>query len=113
MAVDAWALGRLGVGEPISIPILDSIPLTRALDTIGRIGALDLMGYQERWVAPHDCGLTEADVRARGLRVLRDGKLDAVLDKVFDEFHSSGSRKKMTIHNAYGWFAYWFTLMGG
>ncbi|WP_046869226.1 TniQ family protein [Microvirga massiliensis] len=110
---DRWVLGRLGVGTPASVPILDAMTLTGALDTIGRVGALDLGGYRERWAEPSDFDVPVERVRARGFVILRDGDLDALLDRVHAEFSASGSVKPAAIGTAYGWFYHWFNFRKG
>lgn len=107
--MDQWVLARLGIGQSEPVPILDKMSLTYALDTMGRIGALDLGGYRENWAQPHDFAIPEAKVRARGFRILESGRLDYVLDKVYSEFIRSKSPKHAAVHSAYGWFGQWFT----
>jgi len=46
--MDRWVLGRLGVGKSDKVPVLESMSLSQALDTTGRIGVLDLGGYPSR-----------------------------------------------------------------
>lgn len=110
---DRWVLGRLGVGTPVPVPILDALPLAGAIDLIGRVGSLDLAGYRERWAEPEDFGVPAAHVCARGFAILRDGGLDALLDRVHAEFLASGSRRPIRIGTAYGWFYHWFNFRKG
>lgn len=110
MAMDRWVLGRLGIGQPTSVPILDAMKLTDALDTMGRIGSLDLGGYRENWAQPQDFDRPTAEVRALGYQILEQSRLDEVLDKVHREFLLSTSSKPSSVHSAYGWFGHWFTF---
>ncbi|MBN9598742.1 MAG: TniQ family protein [Afipia sp.] len=107
--MDKWVLARLGIGQSGPVPILDKMSLTHALDTMGRIGALDFGGYRKNWVQPRDFEIPEAEVRARGFRILHESRLDAVLDKVYEEFMRSKPSATASVHSAYGWFGRWFT----
>ena len=113
VATDRRVLGRLGVGTPVPVPILDAMSLTGALELIGRVGALDLGGYRERWAEPDDFDVPAAHVRARGFRILRDGALDALLDRIHAEFLASRRGKPIRIGTAYGWFYHWFNFRKG
>ncbi len=110
IAMDRWVLGKLGVGSSRPLPILDAMNLTDALDTMGRIGSLDLGGYRDKWVQPQDFDIPTAEVRARGYRVLESNSLGDVLEKVYRGFVRTKSSKPAALHSAYGWFGHWFTF---
>ncbi|WP_454000462.1 TniQ family protein [Afipia felis] len=107
MEMDRWVLGRLGVGKPEPFPLLDKADICRAQHIIGIIGILEIRGYDERWLRPRDFDEPEAVVRARGFRVLKQGRLGEILDRVYESFRSSRSDMPETIKNAYGWFGDW------
>lgn len=106
--VDQWALGRLGVGNAVSAPSLDTMPLKAALHVIERIGILDARGYRNTWMDIGDLDVSAADLRSRGFQAIKEGRLRAVLDKVYAGYLASERRRPPTINNAYGWLAEWF-----
>jgi hypothetical protein len=109
--MDRWVLGRLGVGNRVTFPVLDKIPLKQAIDTIGQIGALDIGGYRQEWLEARDLEMPEAEVRARGFEILKTRRLDKVLDNVYDQFLASGDHTVARLHTAYGWFGHWFSFL--
>jgi hypothetical protein len=111
LELDQWILTRMGVGVARDVPILDGLSLGRVLDILTQIGILDLGGYRKHWTEPRDLNLTVADVRSRGFRILRDGALDTVLDRVYSEFLASPEAKAPTMKSAYGWFGHWFASL--
>jgi hypothetical protein len=113
LAMDAWVLGRLGVHEPAALPILDAMPFTRALDTIGRIGVLALSGFQNIWPGLDSFEMPIQSVRAHGFKILQEEELDAVFNDVYEGFLASGSKEKPTLDRSYGWFIKWLRFNGG
>lgn len=112
--MDRWLLARLGVGSfPDRIPLLDALSLDDAIDMMGRIGSLDLGGYQERWAEPQDFALPLERVRAHGFRVIVDGAIEVALDRAYAGFLASGSTKPASLGTAYGWFYHWFNFRKG
>lgn len=112
MDIDRWILSRLGVGKPVQCAILDAAPLSQALGLIGQVGILEVGGFRENWTEANELGLSVAEARARGFKILRDGGLDEVLDKVYGEFLASSSGKPRTINYVYGWFSRWWSTIG-
>ncbi|WP_080964156.1 TniQ family protein [Rhodopseudomonas palustris] len=111
VAMDRWALARLGVGRPVKFPPLDKMSLKQALETIGQIGALDIGGYAKDFVEANGFDVPEAEVRARGFKTLKDNGLDRLLDRVHNDFLKSGDSHVITMRTAYGWFGYWFSSL--
>jgi hypothetical protein len=109
--LDRWILGRLGVVMAPDVSVLEALPLRRALDILSQIGILEIGGYRKHWTEARDLNLTVADVRSRGFRILRDGALDAVLDRVYREFLASPEARVPTMKSAYGWFGHWFASL--
>jgi site-specific recombinase XerD len=111
VAMDRWALARLGVGRRVKFPALDKMPLKQAIETIGQIGALDIGGYAKDFVEANGFDVPEAEVRARGFKTMKDDGLDRLLDRVHNEFLKSGDSHVITMQTAYGWFGYWFSSL--
>jgi hypothetical protein len=111
LELDQWLLSRLGVGTASNVPVLDALPLRQVLDILAQIGILDIGGYRKHWTEARDLDLTVADVRSRGFRILRDGALDAVLDRIYNEYLASPEAKAPTMKTAYGWFGHWFASL--
>ncbi|WP_441229640.1 TniQ family protein [Tardiphaga sp. 215_C5_N2_1] len=109
--MDRWALGRLGVGKTVGLPVLDKMPLKQAIDTIGQIGALDIGGYRDHWVEARELDMPEVQVRARGFEILKHRRLDGLLDNVYDQFLRSGHNGVAKMHTAYGWYGHWFSFL--
>ncbi|MGP9811386.1 TniQ family protein [Rhodopseudomonas sp. NSM] len=107
LEMDRWILSRLRVGGVSSVPLLDSMNVGTALHVIQNVGLLDLGGYQTAWPEPRDFGVSVAEVRSRGFRILRLEQLNEVVDRVYVEFVATNSGRAATIKNAYGWFGEW------
>ncbi|WP_375274567.1 TniQ family protein [Methylorubrum thiocyanatum] len=78
-----WLLGRLGVVEPMSVPLLAAVPVATAIDAVDLLGRARLGGW--RAVAPRTgCkGYARADVVRAGFEILAGGA-DA-LEHLFDD----------------------------
>lgn len=113
IAMDAWALGRLGAHIAKPLPVLDKMPFTAALDTIGRIGLLATNGFQEHYLGLESAEMPIHSVRARGFRILQKDGLDEVFDRVYEGFLASGSSERPSLKRSYGWFMSWFNVNGG
>lgn len=111
LELDQWLLSCLGVGTASNVPVLNALPLGRTLDILTQIGLLDLGGYRKHWTEARDLDLTVADARSRGFRLLRDGAMDAVLDRVYGGYLASPEAKTPTMKTAYGWFGHWFASL--
>ncbi|WP_161992716.1 TniQ family protein [Aureimonas leprariae] len=113
VSLDRLLLSKFGVGNADAAPVLDELSPRDAFEVAGRVGALDALGYRTKWVEPEDCGEANA-VRARGYRILVEGRLPEILDRVFAEFMVTRERTEEgklplpRIDNAYGWFVHWF-----
>ncbi|WP_234832250.1 TniQ family protein [Rhodopseudomonas palustris] len=105
--MDRWILGRLGVGKAAPASFLDGLDLGAALHLMQNVGVLDLGGYQTAWPEPADFGVSMAEARSRGFKVLKHDRLSEIMDRVCAEFVTSKSGRAATIKNAYGWFGQW------
>lgn len=106
--VDRWALGRLGVGNAVSAPALDTMPLKAALHVIERIGILDAGGFRTTWTDVGDLDVPAAELRSKGFQAIKEGRLRPLLDRVYAGYLASELRRPPSIKNAYGWLAEWF-----
>jgi hypothetical protein len=113
IAMDAWALGRLGAHILTPMPVLDKMSFTAALDTIGRIGMLAINGFQENYLGLKSVEMPIQSVRAHGFRIIQNGGLDEVFDRVYEGFLASGLSEKPSLTRSYGWFMQWFRFNGG
>jgi len=119
MAFDAYLLGRLGAFPVSPDPILDPLEIRGVCDLVGRIGALDVLGFRRRWTEPGDGDLPQARVLARGYAIVSQGSLENLLDRIWHQsVEQSGENRPAIqrspgIDQAYGWFVPWFRWMGG
>jgi hypothetical protein len=58
-----------------------------------------------------ELNMPEAQVRARGFDILNKGRLDAVLDDVYQQFRDANARGVTAMHTAYGWYGHWFMFL--
>ena len=115
-ALDRLLLAKLGVGHADPVPVLQDLSPQDAFEVAGRIGALNARGYALNWVETEDFPDPDT-ISGHGFRILKDGVLPEVLDRVFDEFlaqrdPSSGRPAGPRIDTAYGWFPHWFRFKG-
>ncbi|MDE3749564.1 TniQ family protein [Methylobacterium radiotolerans] len=104
---EAWLLGRLGVDEPLDVPLLADVSVLMAIDTVEFLGRASLGGW--RVAAPRigTPGFARKDVVRAGFDVL-SGSPDA-LDRFFDQVASESENRigaggsQWGAGHAYGW----------
>ena len=77
-----------------------------------RVGAAAEGGYDKKWQTPQRLGISAERLRARGFEILRDGRLEAVLDRFWTEYKALGGEHNDAFTSAYGWFYHWFNCKG-
>lgn len=116
LAMDRWALGRLGVGSRVSAPALDRMSMTTAMKIIHHVGALEVGGYRGGQGRPVNFDVPLSQVRLVGFKIMQQGHLDETLDKIHSCYletrkpRSGKSKMSPTVRTAYGWFGAWFKV---
>nr|WP_248311304.1 TniQ family protein [Bosea sp. ASV33] len=81
--LDRWFLAQLGVGDVSLIPpALHGLQLRQAIQVIERTAVLDLLGYDDPNAGLYDLHMDAAKARAHGFRLIYEGRLEALLDRV-------------------------------
>jgi hypothetical protein len=109
---DAYILSRLSTGKAESVPILDGLSVPDVFLTLERIGSA-CEGYSREWRSAKSLGLPLGMVQARGFEILADGKLDAVLTRVYDGYIAQGGKPEHGFSKCYGWLYHWFNHKRG
>ncbi|MGP9811385.1 hypothetical protein ACTZWT_07730 [Rhodopseudomonas sp. NSM] len=110
LAMNRWALGKLGVGDPVPVPILDAMPLWTALNIVSRVGVLAAEGYT-CWRGVDGYDTPAHQLQANGFRVLQLGLLDQALDEAYEQYLAAKTRKLAeTLRTIYGFFGQWFKI---
>ncbi|QLH71838.1 TniQ family protein [Rhodopseudomonas palustris] len=110
LMMNRWALGRLGVGRTVSIPILDSMPLWIALNVVSRVGVVAIKGYTF-WRGVDGYDTPAHEIRAAGFRILQSGRLDQLLDEVYGQYLAEKTKNYAeTYRTIYGFFGEWFKV---
>lgn len=65
-----------------SPPALDGLQLRQAIQVIERAAVLDLLGYDDPNAGLYDLHMNAAKARAHGFRLICEGRLEALLDRV-------------------------------
>ncbi len=111
--LDRWILSRFRTrSDARAAPIIDELPLGRAIELIERVGALSEGGYNTRWQEITDFSAPSPTVRASGFRILSTGGLDALLDRIYESYIASDSSAFPSLKTMYGWFWHWFAQRG-
>ncbi|MHB8884707.1 MAG: TniQ family protein [Methylovirgula sp.] len=111
--MEAYFASRLDIGDKFGVPALDQLPLTEAVELLERIGALDQIGYGLHWLGADDTDLSPEAIRAIGYKILVEDRMQAVLEKTYQQFLASGSTEAPRLTNVYGWFYAWYLNKGG
>ena len=82
-------LGRLGFGPPISVPMLDAMPLRNAVRLMDRMGAVAVGG---RRAYTHGAGLDRSTALNRGLSLF-EGRGEGFV-RLLDELNATVKRKR-------------------
>lgn len=106
---EGWCLGRLGVlpGAPAET-LLDTLPLSGALDVIEAVGLLAAGGYRDAMPYPHTFGKTERDIRELGFDTVVGNDIGRLFRSCLATFRrQTGKRLPHTAHEVLGWFGAW------
>jgi len=112
-ALDHWAVDRFLMPGRAPQHFLDAMPLGHAVDAMSRIGALDLGGYNSKWVQITDFAQSPESVRARGFKCVVTNRLGDVLDRAYDRYIAVSGDPSPNLQRMYGWFYPWFQYNGG
>jgi len=111
MAVDRYLLGRFGVIEARPVPLLDEGTFYDAIDTMERIGAASIAGYQKRWQSAGTLKRPVQEVRAVGFEILANGRLPNLLDSLLASYRKTVENHiEPALTSAYGWLFHWLNM---
>jgi hypothetical protein len=112
--VDRYALKRFGIVQAPAVPILDSMSVSDAWETMERVGAAAIGGYSKTWHGAVSLGAKQENLLAKGFAILSTGGLPALLQMLLDGFREQApSFVEPALTTAYGWFYHWFNFKGG
>ncbi len=109
---DMYLLSRFGAAQADPLPILDQLPVYEAVAMMERVGAA-AEGFRQDWQNATKLGIEERNLQQIGFAILREGRLDEVLDRLWNEYKAQVDRKHDGFTTAYGWFYHWFNCKGG
>ena len=114
IAADSALLKRFGVIDAPACPLLDDMSYYDCLDTMERVGAASIAGFEKNWQSAKTLGLDLSTVRARGYATLHsENGLADLLDSLLAAFKAKNADIEPALTTAYGWFYYWFNMKGG
>jgi hypothetical protein len=114
LKANSYLLGRLGVCEKETVPVLDALPLDEVVDVLDRIGAFELGGYSKKWQTAATLGKKPSEVRAWGYSMLSSGFMPSIMNGMYEEYlranpHDPNPSRSRTL----GWFYHWLNWKGG
>nr|WP_276081364.1 TniQ family protein [Methylobacterium sp. GC_Met_2] len=104
---ELWLLGRLGVEEPLQVPILTDVSVPTVIDTIDLLGRAAIGGWRVAAPRTGTPGFERAKVVAAGFAILCEGV--EALERLFDDIANQGEgqvgadRCAWGMHQAFGW----------
>jgi hypothetical protein len=112
VAHDRWAVDRFLHPDRAPVHFIDRVPLGHAAETMMRVGALSLGGYQPKRPGMSELGGSDL-VRAHGFHIIMTSTVDTALERSYEEYISVMQVSTPSLGRMYGWFYPWFLYTGG